>query len=507
MPSRPRIAIAGLQHETNTFAPFGASYDDFVRADGWPAMTTGEAILDVFSPLAIPIGGFIVAARQDCDFVPLVWAAAEPCSYVTDDAFDRISAMICDGIAKAGHLDAVYLDLHGAMVVESHEDGEGELLRRVRQVTGPDLPIVVSLDMHANVTEGMVAHSDALAIYRTYPHIDMIETGARAYELLRHRMANAKPFHKALRKPPFLIPLHTQCTDFEPCKGLYGGLPALEGAGIVNVDLGIGFPPADIAECGPAIVAYGTDAEAVEAAADRLLAAINAAEADFHSPLFSAADAANYAMQRGRPGEPIVIADLQDNPGAGGTSDTTGLLRAMVEAGVRDGAIGLIWDPRTADAAHAVGLGAEFERVIGGRYGFDPEPFSARVRVEALSDGNFTCHGAILGGVTVSLGKMARLRILDERSSVQVAVCSVRYQCLDQGLLRAVGIEPKEQAIVALKSSVHFRADFDAIAKEIILVESPGANFCRGEAVTYKNLRPGVRLGPKGPINRVEAVR
>ncbi|MBL8581990.1 MAG: M81 family metallopeptidase [Rhizobiaceae bacterium] len=501
MASRPRIAIAGMQHETNTFAPFGATYDDFVRADGWPEMTRGDAIIDVFTPLAIPIGGFIRAARAECDFVPLVWAAAEPCSYVTDDAFDRISAMICDGIAAAGHLDAVYLDLHGAMVVESHEDGEGELMRRVRAVVGPDLPFVVSLDMHANITEGMVANSDALAVYRTYPHIDMLETGERAYSLLRQRMANGRAFHKALRKPPFLIPLYTQCTDFEPCKSLYAGLPALERGGVANIDIGIGFPPADIAECGPAVVAYGTDAAAVDAAADKVLAAINAAESQFSSPLLTPAEATSYAMRHGRPGEPIVIADLQDNPGAGGTSDTVGLLRAMVEGGVREGALGLLWDPQTAALAHEAGVGAELELAIGGRYGYDAEPFRARVRVEALSDGHFTCHGAILGDLTVSLGKMARLRILDDGSDVQVAVCSVRYQCLDQGLLRAVGIEPKDQAIVALKSSVHFRADFDSIAKEIILVESPGANFCRGETVTYKNLRSGVRLGPCGPAN------
>jgi microcystin degradation protein MlrC len=501
MTARPRVAIAGLQHETNTFAPFGASYDDFVRADGWPEMTTGEDILKVFPHLAIPIGGFINAAREKYDFVPLVWAAAEPCSYVTDDAFDRISTVICGGIAEAGRLDAVYLDLHGAMVVDSYEDGEGELLRRVRTVTGPDLPIIVSLDMHTNITAAMVQHSDALAIYRTYPHIDMIETGQRAYDLLEQRLAHGKPFHKALRKVPFLIPLYTQCTDFEPCKSLYGGLPALAGHGVANVDIGIGFPPADIAECGPAIVAYGTDAGAVDATADAVLSRMMDAEMAFSGPLFSPADAASYGIAHGRPGDPIVIADTQDNPGAGGTSDTTGLLRAMVESGMRDAALGLLWDPPTAEKAHEAGAGAELDLVLGGRYGYDSEPFPVRVRVEAISDGTFTCHGAILGGVTVSLGKMARLRILDEKSDVQVAVCSVRYQCLDQQLLREVGIEPKDHAVIALKSTVHFRADFDPIAKETIVVEAPGANFCRGEKVVYKNLRPGVRLGPGGPAN------
>ena len=163
MTSRPRIAIAGFQHETNTFAPFGAGYEDFAQADGWPALTTGAAILDLFPAVNIPIGGFIAAAG-DLDLVPIAWASAEPCSYVSDDAFDRIAGLICDGIATAGRLDGIYLDLHGAMVTASHEDGEGELLRRLRRVVGPDLPIVASLDMHANVTRAMVELADALAI-------------------------------------------------------------------------------------------------------------------------------------------------------------------------------------------------------------------------------------------------------------------------------------------------------------------------------------------------------
>jgi microcystin degradation protein MlrC len=501
---RPRIALAGLQHETNTFSPFGATWEDFVRADGWPEMTTGEAMLDVFGALGIPLGGFIGAAREHCDFLPIVWAAAEPCSYVTDEAFDRISAMICAALAGADRLDAVYLDLHGAMVVQSHQDGEGELLRRIRAVVGPGMPIVCSLDMHANITTAMVELSDALVVYRTYPHIDMLDAGQRAYRLLRQRMEAGKPFHKALRKSPFLIPLYTQCTDFEPCRSLYGSLPGLERDGVASVDLGIGFPPADIAECGPAFIAYGAHQSVADRAADTLLAQLEAAEADFTSRLFSARDAVLHAGSHGRPGAPVVIADVQDNPGAGGTSDTTTLLRAMVEGGLRHAVLGLLWDAETADAAHAAGVGAELDVQLGGRYGYDPAPYRARVRVEQLSDGTFTCNGAVLGGVTVSLGRMARLRILAPGSDVQVALSSLRYQCLDQDLLRAVGIEPADMAVVAVKSTVHFRADFDPIAAETILAEAPGANFCRGETVDYKNLRPGVRLGPDTAGKRVE---
>lgn len=499
MTARPRVAIAGFQHETNTFAPFGASYQDFERADGWPALTAGAAILEVFPPLAIPIGGFIDAARATWDFVPLVWCAAEPCSFVSDDAFERVAKTICDGIDAAGRLDAIYLDLHGAMVIQSFEDGEGELLARIRAIVGSDLPIVVSLDMHANVTEAMVTLSDGITLYRTYPHIDMVETGRRAFDLLQRRIAYGRPFAKALRKAPFLVPLAAQCTDFEPSRGLFAGLPAGAAGAVASVDIASGFPPADIRECGPAVVAYGTDAAAVSAAADHHFSRLLAAESRFDNPMISVGEAVGRAARDGRKGAPVVLADVQDNPGGGGTSDTVGLLKAMVEAGLRDSVLGLLWDPQAARAAHEAGVGAEIDIDLGGRYGYDPGPYRTRVRVEALSDGVFTCRGAILGGVTVDLGPMARLRIIDGRSDVHVAVASIRYQCLDQDLLRAVGIEPSEQAVVAVKSTIHFRADFEPIARDVIMVESPGANFCRNEAVTHKNLRAGVRTSLNRP--------
>ncbi|MER9548347.1 M81 family metallopeptidase [Mesorhizobium sp. M0322] len=494
--NRLRVAIAGFQHETNTFAPFGASYDDFARADGWPAMTLGAEILDVFPALEIPMGGFIAAAKNTCDLVPILWAAAEPTSLVSDDAFERIATAICNGIAAAVKLDAVYLDLHGAMVVQSYEDGEGELLRRVRAIVGPELPVVISLDLHANVTETMVELCDGITLYRTYPHIDMAATGRRAFGLLEQRIRHERPLAKAFRKTPFLIPLASQCTDFEPCSTLYRELPNHLDGSIFNVDIALGFPLADIRDCGPAIVAYGTDAAAVTAAAEKALTAMLEAETRFEMPLLSVSEAVKHALRQGRKGETIVLADVQDNPGCGGTSDTVGLLKEMVEAGLRQSVLGLFWDPEAASSAHQAGVGAEIDLRLGGRYGYDPEPYQVRVRVEQLSEGVFSANGPFLAGVKVNLGRMARLRILDARSDVQVAVSTVRYQCLDQDLFRAVGIEPKEQSVVAVKSTIHFRADFAPMAKEILMVESPGAHWCRSETLPYKRLREDVRKCP-----------
>lgn len=490
---RPRVAVAGFQHESNSFSPFDTDWREFEKADGWPPLTTGPALIDTFRPLNIPLGGFIDA--DEIEAVPLAWASAEPAGPVTDDAFDRMSALLCDGLKAAGRLDGVFLDLHGAMVVASHEDGEGELLRRIRAVTGPNLPIVVSLDMHANITPLMVELSDAIAIYRTYPHIDMRDTGARCRALMLARIARRRPFAKAFRKLPYLIPLAAQFTGAEPFRSLYGSLGGRTSPAVLSIDLGAGFPPADIYECGPAIVAYGLDQTSTDAAADALHADALAAEGRFDSALLSIGDAVARAMAEGAPGTPVILADVQDNPGCGATSDTTSLLRALIEAGAQNVALGLLCDPEIADRAHEAGIGARIEGQIGGRYGYDPAPLRGAFLVEALSDGIIEGTGLMFRGSIMSLGPMARLKVLDTQADIRVVVCSIRFQCLDQALLRSLGVDPQACSILVIKSTVHFRADFDPVARAVLSVEAPGANVCRAATIPYRRLRPGVRLG------------
>ncbi len=493
MPARPRIAVAGFQHESNSFAPFGTTLEDFVKPDGWPALAQGQEILRVFPGLNIPVGGFLDHAPATWDLVPLIWCSAEPAGPVEDAAFEWVAARLINALVEAGPFDGILLDLHGAMVTASLEDGEGELLSRIRRVIGPELPIVVTLDLHANVTEAMVEHASAIAVYRTYPHVDMQRTAARAVRLLAHRLAGGA-LHKAWRKLPFMMPISAQCTTLEPCRALYDRLPRLEREGLLSIDFAAGFPPADIAECGPAVVAYGETPAAAEAAAEGFAAAVLAAESAFDSHLVPAAEAVRQAIAEGRPGRPVVLADVQDNAGAGATSDTTTLLRELLDQGARDAVLALLWDPPAAAAAHRAGVNAELTLALGGRYGDPPGPLDARVRVEALSDGDLLCHGEMLAGVTVALGPMALLRILGRDAEVRVAVCSQRFQCMDQAPLRALGVEPRDLAVLAIKSTVHFRADFEPIARRIINVEAPGAHPCRLESVPYRRLRPGLRL-------------
>ncbi len=494
-----RIAIAGFQHETNTFGATRASFADFELADAWPGLLIGAEVLRQTAGVNLPIAGFCDAARSTdgYDLHPILWCSAEPCSYVTDDAFERIAGMICDGIRDAGAIDGLYLDLHGAMVTESHEDGEGELLTRIRGVTGPDLPIAVSLDLHANVTKTISAHASSLCIFRTYPHIDMAATGARAFALLERLFDNAA-LYKAFRQAPFLVPLSSQHTGSPPCRELYERLSQLDIEDLVTADIAMGFPAADIRDAGPSVVAYGSTQEAADRAVATLLDSLLAAEGRFDDPLLSAEAAVARAMAHDGSG-PVVIADAQDNPGAGATSDTTGLLTALVAGKARGAVLALLDDPEVAASAHAAGIGAELETALGGKSGQAGQmPYKGRFRVEALSDGRFPFTGVMYAGNTADLGPTVLLRVVDADADVRVVVGSRRCQCLDQAIFSHIGIELPAQRIVAVKSTVHFRADFEPVADLILLAEAPGAHPCRLDRVTYRNLRPGVRLGPRG---------
>jgi len=495
-----RIAVAGFQHETNTFSSTLAGFSEFEEADSWPGLLSGENVIEGLSGINISITGFVDAARLagGYEIVPILWCTAEPSSYVTTDAFDRISSLILEGIRSAGKLDGIYLDLHGAMVTQAHEDGEGELLRRIRELTGPDLPIAVSFDLHANITPEIVDRSSCINIFRTYPHIDLASTGTRAFESLE-RVLSGEKWYKAFRQVPFLVPLTSQHTGSEPCRTLYAKAEQLTEAKCFSADIAMGFPPADIFHSGPSIVAYAGSQQAADSAADGLLRSFLEAEPIFEDKLVTA-EAAVAQATTWKGSEPILIADVQDNPGAGASSDTTGLLHALVQGNAQGAVLALLDDPEMAQKAHKSGVGGEFFGALGGKSGQAGQiPFDGRFRVEALSSGEFKFTGEMYGGVFAKLGPIAILRVLDVTSDVRIVVGSKRCQCLDQAIFRHIGIEPAEQRIVAVKSSVHFRADFECIADQIILVAAPGAHPCRLDNISYRNLRPGVRLGPGGP--------
>ena len=500
-----RIAVGGFQHETNTFAPARADYTAFERPDAWPALSRGPAMIEAVAGINLPAAGFIEAAKADGHTIePSLWCSAVPSAQVTEDAFERIAAMIVEDLAAAlakGLLDAVYLDLHGAMVCEHVEDGEGELLRRLRRVVG-ETPIVASLDLHANMTRLMGEEADALVAYRTYPHIDMAETGARAYALLDRRLRVGKRPALAFRKLDFLIALASQTTLAEPARSLYQQVGEMPAGDLWSVSFTPGFPPADIDKCGPAVFAVADDQHAADVAADELARAVAAKERDFATRLWVPDEAVAHAMASDRRG-PMVLADTQDNPGAGGNGDTVGLLEAMVRGGARGAVLGVLFDPPFAQAAHAAGVGAEMAMNLGARSGLPGHrPFHGRFLVERLGDGRFTGTGPVYRGARIALGPMALVRVLDGgRSEVRVVVASEKFQAADQAVFRHLGVEPCETRILGLKSSVHFRADFEPIASEVLVVVAPGPALADPRRFDYRRLRKGVRLGPDGPVS------
>jgi microcystin degradation protein MlrC len=494
----PRIAVGGFLHETNTFAPTKAAYADFVHGGGWPAMTQGADVLEAIRNINVGLAGFIGEAETHAwELVPTIFAAASPCAHVTKDAYERIAEVIVDGIKSAGPLDAVYLDLHGAMVAEHFDDGEGEILRRVREVIGDDLPLVVSLDLHANVTPDMMHHADALIAYRTYPHVDMADTGRAAARHLALLLREGRRFEKAFRQLPFLIPISWQCTNDFPTKGIYEKLAGVNSEDVPTLSFCPGFPAADFTDCGPSVFAYGRTKADAQAAVDRLAELIEGHERDFDGRIYTPDEGVRLAMElsKGAP-KPVIIADTQDNPGAGGDSDTTGMLRALVRNNATRAAIGAIYDPASAKAAHEAGAGATVALALGGKSGIPGDaPFEATFTIEKLSDGKFVAPGPYFGGRDMDMGPSACLRIGD----IRVVVSSHKAQLADQAMFRYVGIEPTEQAILVNKSSVHFRADFEPIAEKLLICAAPGAMPADPASLPWTKLRTGVRLKPNGP--------
>ncbi len=490
-----KILVAGFQHETNTFAPSRATYDAFVKGEGWPAMKRGAEVLSL-RHANVPIAGFLAAMEvAGHEPVPVLWAATNPSGPVTADAFERIAGEIV-AASRLHDPDAIYLDLHGAMVTEHCDDGEGELLSRLRAATRDGVPIVASLDLHANVTARMLACADGLVAYRTYPHVDMAATGLRAAQLLKDLLATQSPVARTSRRLPFLIPINGMCTTMEPARGFYARLGEAERGGILSLSFAPGFPAADFPECGPTVWGYGADAAALDRAVDALYLDLLDSEPRWGTTFLSPDEAVLTAIRMAAAApKPVVIADTQDNPGAGGDSNTTGLLAALVRHNAKRAAIGLIHDPQAARAAHAAGPGATIHLAIGSGSG---APFEGTFVVESLSDGRCVFDGPMMHGVRLELGPSACLRIGD----VRVAVSTGRAQMMDRNQYRMVGIEPEHMRILVNKSSVHFRADFEPIAQAVLVAKAPGIALADPGELPWTRLAPGMRVRPAAGSDR-----
>lgn len=503
-----KILIAGFQHETNTFAPSLADWAAFNSGASFPGLVRGAAMQAQLSGINLPISGFMQAAlERGWQLLPSAWAGAIPSSYVTRDAFERMSAEIMRDV-HAGGFDAIYLDLHGAAVAEHVDDCEGELIARIRQVVGADCPIVASLDSHANVSAQMLREFDALSAYRTYPHIDMAATGARACALLALRLQTGKRLHTASQRIPFIIPITAQCTLIEPAQGLYALLAELERSTGVHLEFCPGFPAADFAECGPVVWAHSAvSSEHAQSAAKQLADAVIAAAPLWALAVSDPKEAVASALAlAAHSSKPVIIADTQDNPGAGGDSNTTGMLHALLAQGAGKRfpgkvAMGLMFDLDAAQAAHQAGVGAVLELTLGksidtGWCGMSDAPVAGRYKVMALCDGTVTLKGPMMTGVTCHLGACARLEI----DGIQVIVTSAKKQLLDRELYRFLGVEPETMRLLINKSSVHFRADFQPIVADpshILVAKAKGPMAADPADLPWRKLRASMYRNPQ----------
>lgn len=493
-----KIGLAGFIHETNTFSNTPTTLENFVNQSGfYPEMLIGEAIFQFKqSKMNIAASGFLHEAEKlNIDVVPLLWCGTEPSGTVPMAVFDSIMDKIISSLRDAHPYEGLYLDLHGAMVFGELQDGEAEILKRVREVVG-DIPIVISLDLHGNISPECFELADGMVGYRTYPHVDGFEAGERSAVLLKY-LLEGNPVYKSFRQSPFLMPATTQPTTIEPAKSLYELILDAEAQdGVLSASIMEGFNACDLPHTGPSIFTYAKSQEAADKAADFLLNAMLERESGFTVNMYSPSEAVEKAIGLSKSSEkPILLIDVQDNSGGGSPSDTVWILEELIKQKAKGVAVGVIWDPEAAQIAHTAGEGKLVEIPLGGKSLPGHKPLKARFLIEKIFEGDFIGVGPMVKDRRLNLGKMAQLRYKD----VRVAVSSERMQALDRSLFQAVGIEPSEMKILVLKSANHYRADFGPIASEIINVDAPSAIIEDPVKIHYKHLRDGVRLKGLGP--------
>lgn len=483
-----RILSAGIQHETNTFAVTPTTLADFVRdSDCGPDFEGGRHVFQLYGDTGTIHGGYIDAAGS-CGFelVPLLVAHAQPAGIVTTETIDRLVGETLRRILAALPCDGILLDLHGAMVTDEFEDAEGAILNNVREIVGPDVPIVATFDYHGNITQQMADLADVLIGFDTYPHVDMRERGREAGELLSRIVKGEIRPVQVYRQLPLLTMPPMQCTLREPMKSLMARVHEIERRpGILTATVAMGFPFADIHDAGVSVlVTADGDVALANRTADELAAALWDLRDDLQPQLTPIDEAMRFADEQAD--GLVIFADGSDNPGGGAPCDGTVALRGMIDAGFQGGVVGILFDPETVDQAHRAGVGEVISARIGGktddRHG---KPIESDAYVRTLSDGRFRYGGPMRRGLPGDFGKMAVLVV----GGVEIVLASKRQQLLDSEMLRIVGITPETRRLLVAKSAVHFRADLGPLAAHIFDADTPGIHRPDFANYTYTNVR------------------
>lgn len=465
-----KVFTAEFQHESNTFSRVLADLDAFKGRYFYP----GEQGIAERGDANTPLAGFLdVGRKAGWKIVHSLSAGATPSGPVTKDAYEHITAVILDRLkAENGRVDGILLGLHGAMVAEHTEDGEGELLERIRAIVGPNMPIGITLDPHAHVTDRMARLADIIVAYKTYPHIDMRECGAQAAMILDRAMKGEIHPVTLRAAPPMLEEMTGGRTDVGPMVARIEKACAYEQEpDVFAVSVNGGFGNADIREVGPTVlVTCQGDLDRHRAFIVTIADDIWERRNEVVNHYFTVEEAAEQARVFDASKGPLVIADYADNPGGGAYGDSTALLSAMIAARVEDACFGPLLDP---DAVAQLQRHAPGDRVtleIGGKTDprFGGGPLKVTGTLQILSDGHYVGDGPMVGGLKGSFGATAVLRI----GGIDVVVISNVTQILDLAQFRAFGIEPTTRRVVALKSMQHFRAAFEPVAGKVIVCDS-----------------------------------
>ena len=486
-----RVVIAQMKHETNTFSPVPTPLARF-SGDGEVPLEGGDAY-QAYKGTGSAIAAFLELAEEaGAEIVLPVAASAWPSGPVEDVAFEYIASRICAAVADG--CDAVLLDLHGAMVTRTYDDGEGELLRRLRAIA-PAVPIGVALDMHTNLFPAIVDSATVVAGYQTYPHIDMFDTGLRAGRAVFALLAGRARPAMAWGNRPMLPHVMRQGSDDSPNRELQARCREMELQGALAASVFVGFPNADVSHAGlSAVVVTDGDPERARRGCDELLDMAWAARQQFVYPIEPLADSMKraQALRAGLPPDagPVVLLDHSDNCASGGTMDTMTVLAGILEAGLEDVAAFAVCDPGAVQLMMHAGIGADVRLALGGKLdmpsiGLKGQPLSVRGRVRLICDGVYRNRGPMSRGEVNHMGATAVL----DTGKVEIVIISKHVEPHDLAAFQAVGIDPASKRYLMLKSRIHWRAGLRPLAGAV--VECAGTGVCTSDyaSLPFQHLR------------------
>lgn len=493
------ILVAQFSHESNTFARTRTDREDFRNQ----FERYGRDLVDTFRDTNTEIGGVVdVAERDDLNLVPSVATTAEPGGRVVTETYDHyVDHIVADAREYADDLNGVLLALHGSMVPKNGDDGEGPLIRAVQDVVGPEVPVVATLDLHANVTESML-EADALVAYETYPHVDMRETGRRAMEILLPAIRGEVAPTIAIERPPVLAPGPNANTNDNPMADLEARARNLESRdGVLKVNVVLGFYRADVPAAGFSVpvVTDGDPDLAREIAREMATTVWEEREgfvADHPGPAEAVAEAKRLVEDGATADGPVVLADVGDNPGGGAPGDETAVLRELLDQGVENAGVALVRDPAAVETLAAAGVGETVTLELGGKSADSwTNPVALGWYVKAITDGAYANTGPMQTGAPVNLGRAVLVETGDDRGApgadggVRIVVVENRTQPWDAELWRHVGVPPERLDVAVVKSANHYRGDYEPLSSRVIPVDSPGLNCIDPGGLDHDRIR------------------